>query len=224
MYWVHLVACGYSQVPGIDFSENYSLVVNNTTFQVLQLMVLHFGYVAKIVDVETAFLYGDLEEEIYMECPQGMSNVTKDNCIILNKCIYGFVQAACQYYKEAVSSFIEGIIDLCLYVKKSMKGTVYVALYVNDNLMVGNIATVDNAIEALASKGLILKIAEGLQDYLSCEIKFSGDKKCAWLGQPHLIKNLENKFGKLVNHIQSHKTPGTPKLLIVRPMVLIREY
>ena len=38
-------------------------------------MVLHFGYLAKIVDVETAFLYRDLEEEIYMECPQGMSDI-----------------------------------------------------------------------------------------------------------------------------------------------------
>ena len=50
--------------PGIDFSENCSPVVNDITFSVLLLMVLHFGYLAKIVDVETAFLYVDLEEEI----------------------------------------------------------------------------------------------------------------------------------------------------------------
>ena len=65
-------------------------------------MVIHFGYSAQIVDVETAFLYMDLEEEIYMECPQGMSDVGKVDCIILNKCIYGLVQAAWQYYKKAV--------------------------------------------------------------------------------------------------------------------------
>ena len=81
--------------------------------------------------------------------------------------------------------------------------------------MVGDIATIDDAIEALKSKGLALKIVEGLQYYLSCNIKFSNDKKHAWLGQPHLIKNLENKFGGLVNHIQSHKTPGTPKFLLL---------
>ena len=68
MYQVHLIACGYSQVPGINFSENYSPVVNNITFLVLLLMVLHFGYSAKIVNIEAVFLYGDLEEEIYMEC------------------------------------------------------------------------------------------------------------------------------------------------------------
>ena len=52
------------QVPGIDFSENYSLVVNIVTFHVLLLMVLHFGYSTKIVDIETALLYEDLKEEI----------------------------------------------------------------------------------------------------------------------------------------------------------------
>ena len=68
----------------MDFSENYSLVVNNVTFCALLLMVQHFEYLAKIVDMETAFLYRDLEEEIYMECPQGMSDIKKDDCIISN--------------------------------------------------------------------------------------------------------------------------------------------
>ena len=67
-------------------------------------MVLHFGYSAKIVDIETSFLYGDLEEEIYMECPLGMFNMKKDACIILNKCIYGIVWAAWQYYKKVVET------------------------------------------------------------------------------------------------------------------------
>ena len=62
-------------VPGINFLENDSPIVNNVTFLVLLLMVLPFGYAAKTVDVETAYLYGDLDEEIYMKCPQGMSNV-----------------------------------------------------------------------------------------------------------------------------------------------------
>ena len=121
MYQARLVACGYSQVPGVHFSENYSLVVNDVSFRILPLMFLHLGYTAKIVDVKTAFLYGDLKEEIYMECPQGMADVKKDDCIILKKCIYGLIQAARQYYKKAVeilknSGFEGGNIDPCLYV------------------------------------------------------------------------------------------------------------
>ena len=54
---------------------------------------------------------------------------------------------------------------------------------------------------------------------MSCEIKLSTEKKRAWLGQPHLIKNLEKKIGKLVKHVCSHKTTGMPKFLIIRFMV-----
>ena len=68
--------------------------------------------------MESTFLYGKLEE-FYMECPQGISDVGRYDCIILNKCIYGFVQAARQYYKKAIkiqknSGFIGGNVDPCL--------------------------------------------------------------------------------------------------------------
>ena len=92
-------------------------------------MVLYFGNLAEIINVETAFLYRDIEEGIYVEYPQGMSNIEKDNCIILNKCIYCLVQAARQCFKKVIevlknSGFVGGIVDPCLYIKKSAKGVV----------------------------------------------------------------------------------------------------
>ena len=126
-----------------NLSENYSPVVDNVTFCILLLMILHFGY--------STFLYGDLKEEINMKCPQGISHVKKYGRVILNKCIYDLVQAACQYYKKAVeilksSGFLGGSIDPCLYVKKSAKGIVYVALYVDNNLMICDSAMIDYVI------------------------------------------------------------------------------
>ena len=61
-----------------------------------------------------------------MECPPGMNNRGKDDCIILQKCIYNFVQAARQYYKRAIDilksiSFSGGNVDLCLYRKQSAR-------------------------------------------------------------------------------------------------------
>ena len=53
-----LVACGYSQIPGVDYSGNYSPVVNDVTFRMLLLVWICLMLVAKVVDVETAFLYG----------------------------------------------------------------------------------------------------------------------------------------------------------------------
>ena len=53
-------------------------------------------------------------------------------------------------------------------------------LYLDDNLILGGMVAIDDAISALKSKGL--------QDCFSCKIKFSNDKKRAWIGQPHLMK------------------------------------
>ena len=128
-YQASLVACGHSQVPCVNIYENYSPVMNNTTFFILLLKVIHFRYSSKIVNIETAFLYTELEGELYMECPLGISEVGKDDCIILNNCIYGRVYMARQYHKKAHKiqknwGFIEGNIEPCFYVKKSSKGVI----------------------------------------------------------------------------------------------------
>ena len=73
--------------------------------------------------------------------------------------------------------FVGGNVVPCLYVKKSAKCVVYIALYVDDNLMISDLAAIVEAILALKRNGLVLKIMEGLQDYLSCKIKLSKDKK-----------------------------------------------
>ena len=92
-------------------------------------MVIYFGFLANIVNAETASLYGILKREIFMECLQGMSDIGKNDCIILNKCIYGLVQAVMPYYKKDVeiskrSRFVGGNVVQYLYVKKSEKGIV----------------------------------------------------------------------------------------------------
>ena len=69
----------------------------------MMLMMLYHGCDLEIVDVETAFLYGDLDEEIYMKIPPGFAKylgteVEKEECLILLKSIYGLVQAARQFF------------------------------------------------------------------------------------------------------------------------------
>ena len=67
-----LVACGYSQIPRVNYSENYVPIVNNVAWQILLNAKLVWKLSAIIINVDTAFLYGDLEEEIYMQMPEGM--------------------------------------------------------------------------------------------------------------------------------------------------------
>ena len=98
--------------------------------------------------------------------------------------------------------FVGGNINSCLYIKKSAKGIVYIALYIDDNLLVVDIKAIDDAIIAFKNNGLVLKVVERLQDYLPCEIQFSTEKKGAWLGQSHLIKNIEKKLVFRVTKLQ----------------------
>jgi hypothetical protein len=86
-------------------------------------------------------------------------------------------------------------------------GMVYLAMYNDDCYCNGNGAAIDDSIKGIVKNGL----------YLSCEIRFNKAKTKAWLGQPHLIKKLEKKFGDLVKHLMEYKTPETPQRGIVRP-------
>ena len=65
-------------------------------------MITHFGFSTKIFNVKSAFIHRGLDEEIYMEFLHCMSDISKDDCMTLNKCTYGLVQAMRKYYKEAV--------------------------------------------------------------------------------------------------------------------------
>ena len=70
------------------------------------------------------------------------------------------------------SGFVGGSINQCLYVKKSTKHVVHVALYVDDNLMIRDTVAINDTMKALKNRGLVLKIMEGLQNYSSFKIKF----------------------------------------------------
>ncbi len=66
----------------MDFTENCLPVVHDITFRILILAMILFGLSAKNVDVETEFLYGKLDEEIYMECPPGMKSKSGEILIL----------------------------------------------------------------------------------------------------------------------------------------------
>jgi Reverse transcriptase (RNA-dependent DNA polymerase) len=60
------------------------------------------------VDVETAFLYGNLQEGIYMKIPEGMISTNEDSCLQLKRTIYSLVQCAKEFYRKLIE-FIEGL-------------------------------------------------------------------------------------------------------------------
>ena len=83
-------------------------------------------------------------------------------------------------------------------------------------LMIGHTEALKIFVEDLKKQRLMVKVSEKLTDYLSCLIKFLQDRKSAWVGQPHLIAKLQEKFGLLVTKMQSYHTPGTPGQRTIR--------
>jgi hypothetical protein len=69
----------------------------------------------------------------------------------------------------------------------------------------------------LKANGFNLKVESSLKDYLSCRVIENLDSKSILILKPHLIKNLEAKFGQEVCNKRVYKTPGTPRFKIVRP-------
>ena len=77
------MACGCSQIPGVGFSENYSPVVHDITVRILFVIMIILKLAGKISDVKTAFLWGNPEEEVYMDNLPGPSNAKEDEALLL---------------------------------------------------------------------------------------------------------------------------------------------
>ncbi|GJS55942.1 retrovirus-related pol polyprotein from transposon TNT 1-94 [Tanacetum coccineum] len=80
-----LVAKGYSQKEGIDYNEIFSPVVRHTSIRVLLSLVAHHDLELEQLDVKTAFLHGDLEEEIYMSQPEGFVVQGKEDYVYMEE-------------------------------------------------------------------------------------------------------------------------------------------
>ena len=139
------MACGYSQVPGVDFTKNFSPVVNDVTFRMMLTIMMLKNYKCRLIDIKTAFLEGDLEEEIFMDILAGYKEVfeeeTDGSCLKRERPLYGLVQAACQFWKKAVEVLKKlgcagGNTDPCLMTRKNEEGVVHIIMHVDDFICV----------------------------------------------------------------------------------------
>ena len=93
-YKARLVVKGFAQKKGINFDEIFTLIVKMTSIRtILSLVVVEYLHHEQL-DVKTSFLHGDLEEDIYVQQPQGYEVKGKENLVCrLKKRLYGLKQA-----------------------------------------------------------------------------------------------------------------------------------
>ena len=88
-YRARLVALGYSQIPGVDYTDNFAPVAHDVSFRIALARMMVEKLDSLVMDVETAFLYGDIEEVIFMKSPVGMEEIdpgsSPEDCYQLKK-------------------------------------------------------------------------------------------------------------------------------------------
>jgi len=191
-----LVARGYSQREGIDYTETFAPVVRyesvRTLITIAALKNLEIGQ----FDIKTAFLNGELEEEIYMRLPEG---ATKEDTIVkLKKSLYGLKQSPRQWNKQfheflTKFKFKASNADRCVYQSIISGELVLLALYVDDGLVLAkNQAIIQIVLETLKSE-FEVTIGSGAQ-FLGLEIRRDSDTGTITISQEQYIKRVLKKF------------------------------
>jgi hypothetical protein len=147
------VVFGYSQVPGIDFSESLAPFLNDVSFRIMLIAKLVWDMICSVVDIETAFRHGDLDEEINMEVPKGLE-IEENKKLILRKTIYGLVQSARKFYEKLINvlkvmGFHGSKSDPCLWTMWDEKVNlmIIIRIYVNDCLIIGKAESIECLID-----------------------------------------------------------------------------
>jgi hypothetical protein len=131
------------QVPGIDFSERFAPVLNDVSFRIMLIVKLIWDMTCSVVDIETAFLHGDLDEDVYMEVPKGLE-IEHNKKLMLRKIIYGLVQSARKFYEKLINVLkVIGLYgsksDPCLWTMwdEKVNHKIIIGIYVDDCLIIG---------------------------------------------------------------------------------------
>ena len=128
----------------MDYIETFSHVSKKNSLQIIMALVAHFDFDLHQMDVKTAFLNGNLEEEVYMKQPEGFFYSEGEHLVCkLKKSIVRLKQASCQWYLKfhvvIISfGFEENMMDQCIFQKVNGSKICFLVLYVDDILLATN--------------------------------------------------------------------------------------
>ncbi|KAJ1036191.1 hypothetical protein NDA18_000057 [Ustilago nuda] len=161
-----LVACGYSQVHGVDYHATYSLVVSMTCLRMVMSYGIKHGYRIHQLDFVAAYLNGELKDvDFYMVLPPGFKErfkQTPQSVCNLKKALYGLKQSGREWYSKldhclTAMGFAQLGRDMAMY----KMGSVVVAVYVDDLIIVGVDSDVDHIIATIqVSQGRLASARE----------------------------------------------------------------
>ncbi|XP_033134130.1 uncharacterized protein LOC103837662 isoform X1 [Brassica rapa] len=217
-YKARIVAKGFHQQPGIDFNDTFSPVIKSTTIRLVLGLAVSSDWPIRQIDVNTAFLQGHLDEEVFMCQPPGFTDSDRPSHVCrLRKAIYGLKQAPRAWYSELKSfllsvGFQNSLADTSLFILRHEGKFVYLLVYVDDILVTGTSTDlVQQVIDALAAKFSIKDMGH-LSYFLGIEA--TRTPQGLHLMQRKYVTDLLHKTNMLHAKPVATPLPSSPKLTL----------
>ncbi|GJS78511.1 putative ribonuclease H-like domain-containing protein [Tanacetum coccineum] len=204
-----LVALGYRQEEGIDYDEVFAPVARIEAIRIFLAFASYMGFIVYQMDVKSAFLYGTIDEEVYVSQPLGFVDPKYPKKVYkVVKALYGLHQAPRAWY-ATLSTFLlkngyrRGTIDKTLFIKKDKKDIMLVQVYVDDIIFSSTKKSWCDEFEALMKSRFQMSSMGELTFFLGLQVKQKEDG--IFISQDKYVVEILKKFD-----FASVKTASTP--------------
>ncbi|GJV07531.1 putative ribonuclease H-like domain-containing protein [Tanacetum coccineum] len=204
-----LVAQGYTQEEGIDYDEVFSPIARIEAIRLFLAYASFMGFIVYQMDVKSAFLYGTIEEEVYVCQPPGFEDPQfPDKVYKVEKALYGLHQAPRAWYETLSTYLLEngfrrGTIDKTLFIKKDKGDILLVQVYVDDIIFGSTKKSLCVEFEQMMHKRFQMSSMGELTFFLGLQVKQKDDG--IFISQDKYVADILKKFDFV-----TVKTTSTP--------------
>ncbi|KAJ9540861.1 hypothetical protein OSB04_027367 [Centaurea solstitialis] len=204
-----LVAQGYTQEEGIDYDDVFAPVARIEAIRLFLAFASYKGFKVYQMDVKSAFLYGTIDEEVYVCQPPGFEDPKyPDRVCKLRKALYGLHQAPRAWYDTLSSYLLEnkferGVIDKTLFIKRTKTDMLLVQIYVDDIIFGSTKEDMCKEFEELMHKKFKMSSMGELTLFLGLQVKQKRDG--IFINQSKYVATMHQKFG--MNDAKPASTP-----------------
>ena len=194
IFKARLCAHGYKQREGVDYSSTFAQVATLKAFRILLWLSVFLGYRCTQMDVESAFLAGTLDKEIFMSPPAGYEGEIGN--VLLVKSIYGLKQAPRIWYRTLVEAlhslgFKELITDSCVF--KHTTFNCYLLIFVDDIICVTNDEKFRSKVESDLKSIFDIKLLGTLRHFIGIQVD-TDDSGTVHIHQHDYVQKLSDVF------------------------------
>nr|GEV73286.1 putative ribonuclease H-like domain-containing protein [Tanacetum cinerariifolium] len=203
------VVQGHTQKEGIDYEEVFTLVARIEAIRLFLAYASFMGFMKYQMDVKNAFLYGSIEEEVYVCQPLGFEDLDcLDKIYKVFKVLYGLHQAPRAWYETLTNYLLEngfqrGKIDKTLFIKRQKGDILLVQIYVDDIIFGSTNKDLVKAFEKLMKDKFQMSSMGELIFFLGLQVKQKKDG--IFISQDKYVAEILRKFG-----LTDRKSTSTP--------------